>query len=415
MNPHRLTWEFTYNFPFAYLIGGVTIVAWALSRERKAIPRDPITILIICMAIWVSITTVAAILPADAFEDWDRNMKILFMTVLTAVMMGTRERLHALIWMIVISLGFFGAKGGLFTMLGGAKNLVLGPPNTFLADNNSLSLAFMMIVPLMRYLQLHSAIWYIRLGLIAAMLLTLLATIGTYSRGAMLGMAAMLLVLLIKSRKRGLILATGLVIALFALSFTPEYWIQRMESISDYQDDGSAQGRFDAWNFAYKLALDRPIFGGGFNVTRDDDLFFEYVPTAAKARSFHSIIFEMLGQHGWIGLSLYVILLVMGFGCAYRIERRARGRPDQLWLRDLAAMIQVSMVGFVVTGLFQDHAFFDLYYHLLAIVAVMYRLVRADPVPARPHRAEAYRPAFRTGEAVTEQGTSTDRYLGWDR
>ncbi len=401
MNPHRLGWGFTFDYPFAMVVGVATILAWVISRERKIPPSDAVTVLIIVLAIWVSITTLFAEVPDEAFTFWGRTMKLLVMTVVAILVVNTRERIHALIWIIVISVGYFGVKGGLFSLVTGSKYLVLGPPDSYLEDNNSLSLALIMIVPLIRYLQLHSSVVWVRLGLYVALLLCLVAIVGSYSRGALLGAAAMLVVMVVKSRRRGLIIGAGLIIATFALAFTPEGWLARMQTIGTYEEDESAQGRFDAWKFAYRLSLDRPIVGGGFRVENADDLFLKYVPDAPRARSFHSIIFEMLGEHGWVGLSISIALLFAGVILARSVERRSRGRPDLLWARDLAAMCQVAMAGYFVTGLFQDHAFFDLYYHVLAVIAVIYGIVKKETAELEaPHQVTLGTRAEQIGVSV---------------
>lgn len=414
MYPHRLSWGFMYDFQLAMLIGSVAILAWLVSRERKVPRGDAVTILIILMAVWISITTYFAVVPGEAYVTWNRVIKILVMVVITITLINTRERLHALIWIVVISLGFYGAKGGVFTLLGGAENRVLGPPGSFIADNNSLSLALIMTVPLMRYLQLQSETWWLRLGLSGAMLLTLIAILGTYSRAALLGTATVLALLVIKSRKRLLVFGAGLAVAVFALAFTPEHWVQRMQSIADYERDGSAQGRFDAWRYSYRLSLDRPILGGGFNVFEDDELFLRLVPDAPKARSFHSIVFEMLGEHGWVGLLLFTTLLIAALVLIWSVRSQTRGEPSLIWARDLTAMAQVSLAGYVVTGQFYDHAFFDLYYHVLAIIAVTYGIVKreAGVAQARESAPAAYQQSLGTAGAVTQRASTLGENLG---
>ena len=392
MNPHRLTWGLAYDFSFALLIAAATFAGWLFSRERKIPPGDPVTVLIVGLAVWVSITTLFAIAPDAAYEKWDRTIKILALTLLAIMIMGTRERLHALVWVIVISVSYYGVKGGVFTALGGSQNMVFGPAKSFLADNTSLALAVIMVLPLMRYLQIHSSERWIRLALGGGILLSLLSVIGSFSRGALLGVSAMYVVWLIRARKRGLILAVGAVVAVFAFAYTPQKWIDRMASIADYQSDGSAQGRFDAWRFAIEIAKDRPVFGGGFLVQDDEELFFHYVPDAPKVRSFHSIFFEVLGEHSWIGLFLFLTLMIAALLMIRSIKRRSRDRPELQWAFDLAALCEVSIVGYAVTGLFLNLAFFDLYYSILAIVAVTYGLVAKEKeimVEERPAEAKA--------------------------
>ena len=158
MNPHRLTWGFTYDFPLAMVVGVATIVAWLFSREPKSLPWHPLVLLLAIFAAWVSFTTLFAAYPDHAQAKWDRTIKVLlFNGFVTLGLITTRRRLDALIWVIVLSLGFFALKGAAFTLLTGGVHRLAGPPGSFIADNNSFGLALLMVVPLVRYLQLTSA------------------------------------------------------------------------------------------------------------------------------------------------------------------------------------------------------------------------------------------------------------------
>ena len=122
MNPHRLTWGFTYDFPLAMVVGLVTIAAWLFSREPKSLPRHPLVLLLAMFAAWVSFTTLFAVYPDQAQAKWDRTIKVLlFNGFVTLGLITTRQRLDALIWVIVLSLGFFALKGAAFTLLTGGN------------------------------------------------------------------------------------------------------------------------------------------------------------------------------------------------------------------------------------------------------------------------------------------------------
>src|ERR671910_541197 len=155
MNPHRLTWGFAYDFPFAMVIGVVTIAAWLFSREPKTLPWHPLVLLLAIFAAWVSFTTLFAAYPDQAQWKWDRTIKILLLNgLVTLGLITTRQRLDALIWVIVLSLGFFAVKGAAFTLLTGGNYRLAGPRGSFFANNNPFALAFLMPLPLARYLQL---------------------------------------------------------------------------------------------------------------------------------------------------------------------------------------------------------------------------------------------------------------------
>ena len=372
MNPHRLTWGFTYDFPLAMVVGVATIVAWLFSREPKTLPWHPLVLLLAIFAAWVSLTTLFAAYPDQALAKWDRTIKILlFNGFVTLGLITTRRRLDALIWVIVLSLGFFALKGAAFTLLTGGVHRLAGPPGSFIADNNSFGLALLMVVPLVRYLQLTSQRRWVRFALLCSIPCILVAVLATYSRGAVVGLGVTMVALTLKSRHRmTLALIAGIALA-GAVQFMPEHWHARVASVAAYDDDPSAQGRFQSWRYALAVVHDSPVVGGGFEIFRGNK-----VATASGYRSAHSIYFETLAEHGYVGLAIFLALGLGAYVSAGSVVRRARDHADLAWAADLAAMVQVSIAAYAVAGLFLNLATFDLYYHLIAIVVITQSLVR---------------------------------------
>jgi len=202
MNPHRLCYGFAVSFPWVQLIAIVTLVGLVLSKERKRIPWSAVSVLLVMFLLWTGMTTLYAAVPDAAWEKWQEFAKVTVMVFVTFVLINNRERMHWLVWMIVVSLGFYGVKGGVFTVLQGGINHVVGPPGSFITDNNALALALCMTLPLMRYLQLHSERKWVRVALGVSMLLTGIAVLGTYSRGGLIGLTIVAGALFFKSRGR---------------------------------------------------------------------------------------------------------------------------------------------------------------------------------------------------------------------
>ena len=377
MNPHRLSWGFAYEFPVAMVIALATLAAWAVSKEAKKIEMNWVSGLLLTFVFWMSFANIFAMVPDLALVKWTQTMKILLMTFATMALISTRERLHALVWIVVICLAFFGIKGGVFTILRGGAYHVWGPPASFIADNNALAMALVMVLPMVRYLQLHTQSAWVRAGLYGTMTLMAFSIIGSQSRGAFLGGIAMLLFLLMKSRQRVLLGAAVLAFLLAGLVFVPQTWIDRMRTIETYEQDGSAMTRIEVWKFAIAVARDRPIVGGGFRVSYDDNIYLRYIPDAISGhgRNFHSIYFEILGELGYVGLVVYLLLVFAVWRSANRTVALCKNRPDLQWAADLARMAQVSLIGFSVAGAFQNLALFDLYFVLLAITFIGRRLV----------------------------------------
>jgi len=370
MNPHRLAWGFAYNFPFAEIVALVTMCGILFSREKKRLPWSFTLFLWLALIAWMNVTTVFALDPVSADVEWDRTMKIQLISLVTLLLMHGRDRINWLVIVIALSLGFFGVKGGIFTILTGGGERVYGPPGSFIEDNNALGLALVMTLPLMWYVQLRVPKPIYRWAILGAIGLTAFAILSTQSRGAFLAIVAMSAFLWFKSPKK---FWTGLLIVItlpLLFAFMPSSWHERMGTIEDYQEDGSALGRINAWWFAYNLAKDHPFVGGGFD-TFNEELFQRYAPDPDNFHDAHSIYFEMLGEHGFVGLFLFLALAAAVFASAQRVIRRARAGPELAWARDLAGMVQTSLIGYAVGGAFLGLAYFDLYYHLVAIVLLL--------------------------------------------
>jgi probable O-glycosylation ligase (exosortase A-associated) len=378
MSPHRLTWGYAQELRVALVDAAATILAWLLSREAKHPPNSPIIHLLGALIIWVSISTAFAIHPDVAVDKWIEVMKILGMTVIATCLIQSRERIQQLMWVIVASVGFYGVRGGIFTILTRGDYHVFGPPGSFIEDNNQLALALVMLVPLINAVRTSGTNRWIRLGLWGAMGLTVLAVFGSYSRGGLVALCSMLAFLGLKSRQKLLTIIIMAVVFGIGLSLVPDQWYKRMATIETYDADSSLQGRFDAWNFSYRLALDRPLVGGGFDIWQDEALFSRYVPSAATNRAIHSIYFQLLSDNGFVGLGIYLALLFVSFRTAGSIVRSTRDRPDLAWARSLAAMIQVSLVGYAVAGAFLSLGYFDLFYAIVAVLTVTQLVVRRE-------------------------------------
>lgn len=386
MNPHRLAWGFAVNFPWAMIIALPTLVGLLFSKEPKRIPWTRETILLLLFILWMGVTTYFAFYPHLAWEGYVKTLKVLLMTFVTLMVINNRERLHGMVWIIALSLGFYGVKGGIFTITKGGVHHVQGPDGTFFGGNNEMALVLAMTIPLIRYLQLQERRHWLRMGLGAAMLLCAIAAIGSQSRGGLLGLGAMGLFLWFKSRNK-IMTALLIVVAVGAIgSVMPQAWYDRMSTIKTYEQDTSSLGRINAWWTGFHVAKDR-ITGGGFNMYQPAT-FSQYAPEPDRVHDVHSIYFEVMGEQGFIGFGMFMLLGIMTWLRCSQIMRLCRGDPEKRWARDLAAMIQVSMIGYASAGAFLGLAYFDLYYHLIAMAVLTWTIVNVPQAePAKEIKA----------------------------
>ena len=382
MNPHQMTWGFAASMPFALMVGACTLVSFVVHFNKLyKFTVNGITLTMMAFVLWMCISPLFSFHPENEYFFWVRVMKVQLMVLIALFLVGNRDEINKMVWVLTMSVGFYGIKGGLFTIATGGSYRVFGPDYSYIADNNHMALAIIMTVPLFRYLQLQSANRWVRRGCVLAMFLCVAAALGSQSRGALLAIGAMSSFLWLKSRNKAMI---GIILVLavpLVFLVMPESWTSRMNTIKTYDQDESALGRINAWWMAWNLALDRFPIGGGFAVY-ELDVFARYAPIP-EPRAAHSIYFQVLGEHGFGGLFLFMTIWGLAWICANAILRKARDRKDLEWARDLAAMSQVSLIGYLVGGAFLSLSYFEVPYYIVVLLVVLRRIVDAE-VAARP-------------------------------
>jgi putative inorganic carbon (hco3(-)) transporter len=409
MNPHRLTWGFFADQPYALVIAIVTLIGLAIATESKKLPFDAFSVLVCLFMFWFTMSTIFALSQTAAWAMWDRSIKTFLFILVTYMLTTTRRRIEALVWVVAISLGYFGVKGGLFAILTGGGYRVYGPPSSFIEDNNHLALALTMVLPLMYYLSTQAEKKLVKWGLLGSVLLTSGAIMFSYSRGALLAMGTMLLVLLWRGKRKmvalTIIVVTGVVMTFFA----PQQWVSRMESIGSYEEDASAQGRLTIWRAATDIALARPLNGGGFRATYSQWIVDRYSP-GVESRATHSIYFEVLGEHGFIALAIYLAIAVVAWRQGTWIQKATKLRDDLKWANELARCLQVALAGFLVGGAFLSLAYYDGYFTVVLLMAATKRHIASlvalsdpgfaapvgRPAPALGPRLSPPKPTYRT-------------------
>jgi putative inorganic carbon (hco3(-)) transporter len=387
-NFHTLVWGFFSDLHYAYIIAFVTCFSWLISREPKKLPLTPLVILTLVFAVWITMTSLVA---AGAQEYragyiwyiWGRVEKVLFMCLVGYALTTSRERVDQLIWVVVLSIGVWGVKGAIWELLHGGSSRLYGPDGTDIGDNNDFGLALIIIVPLLFYQWQRATNRYLRHGLMVMGFLVVTAVLFTYSRGALVGLCAMGTVFWLRTRAK---LAAGLLIicvGLFAYSFAPAQWFDRMSTIETYQRDGSAMSRIYFWKISLRIAEKYPFLGGGFRVTYSPIavnplLWGTGLPELTEPKAPHSIYFEVLSEHSWLGLALYLMIAACSWrNCAWLI-RQSRGRPDHAWANLLGRMGQASLVAYWAGGAFVSQAYLDEYWCVIFLFDAARRLVARE-------------------------------------
>ena len=389
------------SVPFNKIIAVVTVAMLLVSRERKQFYLDG---LLFVLLLFMGIATVSAYgsLAGDA-NNWDLYSKLLKEVALTLVISGVmwnRYRLHVLLIAMCLGYGFFAvSEGGQFLLTGGGHK-ILGASSV--GDNNALATAVLMIVPFLAYLMQYSAWRPAKLGFAGVLVFSLLCVVGTFSRGGFLGMVILGGMYVVRSRRKVLssvlvVMGVGLILAV-----APDSWYSRLDTLHNTSADGSFMERVTVWKISTLIALDHPLFGGGLHAVQTWPVWLKYgaqlpflddlvatPPPDAFPRAAHSSYFEVLGDMGFLGLGLFLLVLLVALRDCSRTIRLSRRRPELTWAADMARMVQISLVVYAVTTVSLSMAYFEGLFVVVAVASRLLRTVRQTVAGTLPAEAVA--------------------------
>lgn len=372
-NPHQEAYGFSRMLPLNLVIAIVTVSAWLLSTERKLPPNQFLVWMIFIFLAWMTFNSCFAAAPEWSWPYWDRTWKTFALGILICTLATNFVRISAITWAVVISLFYYGVKGGFFTIVTGGHFHVWGPENSQIGDNNTLALALLMGLPIANYLRTETANRQIARAIAVCMGLTFVAVVGSYSRGAFLGLFALGAIGLLKTQRRILYILAASIAGAGIFYFMPQGFWDRMDTIQSMSSDPSFQGRVLAWKVAYYYAVDHFPFGAGFYGPQLDSVFHVYFPKETS-HAAHSIFFQVLGEHGFIGLAIYLAILGGAFAQSFRLIALCRSRQELAWVSRLASMIQISLFVFSVAGAALSMAYYDVFIICIALLVALRRV-----------------------------------------
>lgn len=377
MTPHQLAYG-VYGVPLNAIIAGVTLGAYAFTGSWPKLRIGSISVLAILFAFWLIISQLFSLDPDHSAPYFDRFIKTMFFAVLCMLFADTKLKVHALLWITTAGIGFFAAKGALFTLATFGQFRVQGLENSVLEDNNHMGIAIATVLPLILYLRGQVINPVIKFSLTTLFALCIVAILGTHSRGAFVALVFFGGYFWLQSKHKFAIGALFIAITLPAVSFMPAKWHERMTTIRTATEDESFMGRVDAWVINWKFAVENPVTGAGLRNPYEASLAEQIDPMRAEsAKAAHSIYFEVLGGAGFVGLGLYLGMYAAAFLTAIRLARDGPGGDQSTWSKRFGRYAALALMVFGLGGASASMEMWDGYLVLVACIAATARITNA--------------------------------------
>lgn len=417
VRPQQVTYYGLAQVPLSLIMAILLLLTFLALDRQKAMRFGAVQALMVTLLLWVTMTTLWAILPEHAWIKWDSTWKAIIFGIYLPFVLTTRTRIEAFIAFMVCAVGAITISPAIKTLLGGGGygNLeTVASTNAGLFESSTLATFAFTCVPLILYVARSGHLfkptrltWMAAAGLIFS---AAMVTVGTEARTGVVA-GAMLLVLLFLQSRRKLAFAAATAAALaLALPFAPESFKDRMATIGEFQNERSASTRLAMWQWTADYVADHPL-GGGFGMYRISNIdvkltahetgegtdFQSTTTFKDRARAFHSSYFEVLGEHGYPGLLIYLAMIGVAIAQLVGVWRRFRGDGDQAWLARVALAMLSALLVYLVGAAFVGIAFQPALYWLLGVSASIGFCAAGQ---AAGEKTPIYRPLARAGAAT---------------
>lgn len=414
--PQKVSWGFLQSIPISLIAFMGAVTAWAVAEDKSGIRFSPRQFLLLLLLIYCGLSTRTADFPEEALEKWAWVWKALVFAMFLPLTLRTRLRIEAFTLIMVLSVGVIVIGGGIKTLAGGGgygELKLLVNDNTGLYEGSIISTCAVCVMPLALWLARHGTIfkpgllvWLFALGICFS---CLLMPVGTQARTGLICVAVLGVMMLRSVKRRLLYIGAISALLMIAIPFLPQSYTERMSTIRNHQSDQSASTRVAVWKWTIEYAKTHP-FGGGFEAYRQNVLSYDKIEAEhagdnntaietqrieERGRAYHSSYFEMLGEQGYPGLAMWLLLHIMGV-VHMEVIRRSYAKntsPELRWVTPLADALQQAQIVYLFGGAFVGIAFQPFCYMLVGLQcglsAYIGRVKRAAPKPFRSPRQSA--------------------------
>ncbi|WND03354.1 putative O-glycosylation ligase, exosortase A system-associated [Temperatibacter marinus] len=359
------------HLPLLDSVAVLTLAGLFISKEPRKMPMHPIFMAMLIFYVWTIFTTIFAGNPG-ASGKFVHLTKILFFVTMTVIVMQSPLRLRAYYWIMGLSMAFYAIKGGLFLVITGGAGIVKGGGG-MLADRNQLAMALSMTIPIAYYLYLHPPHRLLKLPMLGSVVLTFLSVIGTQSRGGLIAGLSVMGMLFLNVKKKMLVIGLTVPLLFLGYQFLPDHIKNRYQTIDTAaEEDSSFQGRVVMWKYAVNLTEDYPIMGGGFLSNYYKPYQARFMPFGHEPLAYHSVYFEVLGEHGYVGLFLFLTIIFTSWFSAGTTYSILKQHKDLMWLADMAKTLRLSVLAYSVGGLTVNISTLDYFYDMSCLIILVH-------------------------------------------
>jgi hypothetical protein len=345
---------------------GAALLGLMFARGRRVVPLP--LIFLTLFVLWGLNGLWASPAPTLVRTSLEAYGKILLITAVGFNVLRTPARFRLFLFLLLALFGAYPVRGALFNQFF-YHAATLGRINWNFIFSNPNDLCALLFLPL------GLAIGVLQTERQRTIRLLAMAGVGTIpivmfltqSRGGLLGLFVLVLLLVPRLRLRPRTIGLVGLVAAVVVTFAPDGVWSRMANLTkatdptqlkSLDDMGSAAQRYELWKVGRRIIVDHPGFGTGMGAygyvhaqyARMGAQTMQNTWAAGGMRDVHSTYLHVVAENGVIGAALFFSIFIATLVFADRLRRRLDQVSRQHAIQLYAA--ELSLLAFFVAGIF---------------------------------------------------------------
>ena len=345
----------------------------------------------ICVIGFSIFTSLNNRLPFNIFQ----SMVVIFvMLLISSEVVDNYSRFNKIIWLLLLIHLYYALRGiynyaVLHTIVGGMRTS--GAVGTsFLGDENDFAMALNVMLPFSFFILTSTRSRIKKMISAFCLVASVIAIVFSFSRGGWVGLAAVIVFCIFRSKRKLLSFAYAAIITLVLVAVAPQSYWKEIRSISDTQEQ-TAVTRFHYWRAALGMYLDHPVAGVGAG---NGGIYMpQYItgigdPSTQWGRAFHGTIPHLAAELGTVGLIFYFAMLISVIGILRKVGRSAPGMGEEDVSGVMANSIGGGLVGYFACSTFLSTPYYPQLWLLYTLTMMLYFIHRRYSYTASKEIAE---------------------------
>ena len=341
------------------ITGIIVLLSWFLHRRNKEVKIVPQIYLLVglffmmCISRWSAGVTVFG----HQYMDFYKIVLIFFMMV---NLITTEERLKIFMWVMIISYG---------ALCFVARYYWMTVPFDWW-DRNYFAQQLLAVLPFAIYFAFSEKKPLHQIESIGYVLIIGLIGLRTGSRGGLLGLAVVILLMFLHKPmiKKYLFL---ILIGVFLVGKVSDKVIERYQTIKTYQEEVTYQTRAAAWRVGTHMFRDNPLTGvgaGEFTYSVPEYAFKHGLDRVTYELNAHSMFVQIAAETGIFGLLLFLMVILATLRTVWELRKMSTRSGKQIAAARMGMAISIGFIGYVVCGFFVNVAYNSTLYILIALI-----------------------------------------------